>query len=146
MSEPCHEKTYDNEQVIRRMVSEQKDRKIPSELNPRCPVCGKPMTMNLRADDKFVQDDGWYDACARYEEFIETHKNQRVLYLELGVGENTPVIIKYPFWRFTNQNPLATYACINYGEAYCPKQIEKQSICINADIREVLLALGGIIK
>ena len=137
-SEPCHDQTHDNEELIRRMVAEQKNMKIPSSLLPRCPKCGKPMTMNLRADDKFVQDGGWYEACERYEEFIEKHKNSKILYLELGVGGNTPVIIKYPFWRFTNRNPKATYACINFGEAVCPPQIEKQSICINEDIGTVL--------
>ena len=140
-SVPCRDKTYDNEEIIRRMAKEQKDMKIPSALLPRCPVCGKPMTMNLRADDKFVQDDGWDAACARYESFIQKHKNKRVVYLELGVGGNTPVIIKYPFWRFTSQNPKATYACINFGEAVCPPQIEKQSVCINEDIGEVISAL-----
>ena len=140
-SAPCHAETYDNEELIRRMVAEQKDMKIPSELLPRCPICGKPMTMNLRADDKFVQDSGWYEACDRYEDFLERHKNSRVLYLELGVGGNTPVIIKYPFWRFTNENPKATYACINFGEAVCPSQIESRSICINEDIGTVLRAI-----
>ncbi len=137
-SVPCHDETYDNEELIRRMVAEQVDMKIPSALVPRCPKCGKPMTMNLRCDDKFVQDKGWYAACERYENFIRKHKNERVVYLELGVGGNTPAIIKYPFWRLTNQNPKATYACINYGEAICPSQIEGRSICINADIGEVL--------
>lgn len=137
-SEPCHEKTYDNENTVRRMVAEQRDMKIPSELIPHCPVCGKPMTMNLRSDDKFVQDRGWHIACNRYERFITEHKNSRMLYLELGVGGNTPVIIKYPFWRWTKLNPKATYACINYGEAMCPSQIEDRSICINEDIGAVL--------
>ncbi|MDE6442760.1 MAG: Sir2 silent information regulator family NAD-dependent deacetylase [Clostridia bacterium] len=141
-SVPCHDKTYDNEELIRRMVAEQKDMKIPSELLPRCPVCGKPMTMNLRCDDTFVQDEGWIAACERYENFVRQHKNERVVYLEFGVGGNTPVIIKYPFWKFTNQNPKATYVCINYGEAICPPQIEKRSICINEDIGEVLTALS----
>ena len=140
-SVPCHDKTYDNEDTIRRMVEEQKDMKIPSELLPRCPKCGKPMTMNLRADDKFVQDSGWYAACERYENFIQQYKNKRIVYLELGVGGNTPVIIKYPFWRLTNQNPKATYVCINYGEAICPPQIESRAICINEDIGTVLTVL-----
>lgn len=140
-SEPCHDKTYDNEQLISRMVAEQKDMKIPSALIPHCPVCGKPMTTNLRCDDKFVQDKGWYEACERYETFIRQHKSSRVLYLELGVGGNTPVIIKYPFWRLTNQNSKAIYACVNLGEAVCPPQIENRSICINADIAEILTAL-----
>ena len=137
-SVPCHNKTYDNEELISRMVAEQKDMKIPSELIPHCPVCGKPMTTNLRCDDKFVQDEGWDEACARYGEFIERHENGRILFLELGVGGNTPAIIKYPFWRFTSRNPKATYACINFGEAICPPQIEKRSICINEDIGKVI--------
>lgn len=137
-SVPCHNETYGNEELIRRMVAEQKDMRIPSELMPRCPKCGKPMTMNLRSDDKFVQDKGWEAACERYEKFIKQHKNSRILYLELGVGMNTPIIIKYPFWRFTLANEKAHYACINLDMAYTPPQIEKQSICINADIDNTL--------
>ena len=137
----CHDKTYDNEQLVREMVAKQKDMKIPTELIPRCPVCGKPMTGNLRCDDKFVEDDGWRTACRNYEKFIQDNKGKRVLFLELGVGNNTPVIIKYPFWRFAMENPKATYACINYGEAMCPSQIEKQSICINDDIGTILSAI-----
>ncbi len=137
-SVPCHNKTYNNEVIIRRMVAEQKDMKVPKELVPHCPVCGKPMTMNLRCDDTFVQDIGWDNACGRYESFVQKHKNSRILYLELGVGGNTPVIIKYPFWRFTNQNSNATYVCVNYGEAICPPQIEERSVCINEDINKVL--------
>lgn len=135
---PCHNKTYDNEELIRRMVKEQRDMKIPTYLIPRCPICGKPMTVNLRSDNTFVQDEGWDNACRNYETFIDTHKDKRILYLELGVGGNTPIIIKYPFWKLTNQNPNATYACINLGEALCPQIIAKQSVCINADIGDVL--------
>ncbi len=140
-SEPCHNKTYENEEIVRRMASEQRDMRIPTDLIPRCPKCGKPMTMNLRADDKFVEDDGWYAACKRYERFINTHSQGKVLYLELGVGYNTPTIIKYPFWQLTAENMQATYACINYGEAFCPEQIQKQAICINYDIEEILSAI-----
>lgn len=138
---PCHNKTYDNEQLIRRMVAEQKDMKIPTQLIPRCPVCGNPMTVNLRSDNTFVQDRGWDSACKRYNEFVQKHKNSNILYLELGVGGNTPAIIKYPFWQFTLQNPKATYACINFGEAICPPQIEKQSIIINSDIGKTINTL-----
>ncbi|MDE5756174.1 MAG: Sir2 silent information regulator family NAD-dependent deacetylase [Clostridia bacterium] len=140
-SQPCHDETYDNEALIRRMVKEQKDMKIPTALIPHCPKCGKPMTTNLRCDDKFVEDSGWHLACERYESFIKENRDKRILYLELGVGGNTPAIIKYPFWRLTNANPQATYACINYGEAICPPQIESRSICINQDIGEVLKSL-----
>lgn len=143
-SEPCHNKTYDNEEFVRRMVMEQKDMKIPTGLIPYCPVCGKPMTMNLRTDDKFVQDDGWYAACGRYEKFLSGHKDRKVLFLELGVGMNTPAIIKYPFIKLTAQNKKATYVCINYGEAFCPEQIEKQAICFNDDIDEIIKALLNV--
>lgn len=137
-SKPCHQETYDNEETVRRMVTEQRSMKVPAELIPRCPKCGRPMTMNLRSDNTFVQDEGWYAAQSRYEDFLRRHQGQRVLFLELGVGENTPVIIKYPFWQMTVRNPKAVYACINYGQAYAPKEIAKQSICIDSDIGEVL--------
>lgn len=137
-SAACHNKTYDNEELIRRMLAEQKDMKIPTELIPYCPVCGKPMTTNLRCDDKFVQDDGWEAAYKRYEQFVSEYKTKRIVLLELGVGGNTPVIIKYPFWRIAINNKQATYVCINYGEAFAPTKIEKQSICINSDIGEIL--------
>lgn len=140
-SVPCCNETFDNETVIRQMVERQKDMRIPSELLPVCPHCGKPMAMNLRADDKFVEDEGWLEAAERYENFLRTRQGQRIVFLELGVGYNTPVIIKYPFWRMTAQNPKATYVCINFGEADCPKEIEKQSICINEDIADVLQGL-----
>ena len=137
-SKACHNKTYDNKETVYNMVSEQKDMKIPTELIPKCPVCGAPMTMNLRCDNFFVQDKGWYAAAGRYEVFIKRHKNLHILFLELGVGANTPVIIKYPFWQMTAKNPNAIYACINYGEAVAPSEIAKQSICINKDISKVL--------
>lgn len=137
-SEPCCQKTYDNEEWISRMVAEQKNMRIPTELIPKCPVCGKPMTMNLRSDNRFVQDEGWYRAAERYELFLRRHENMHILFLELGVGYNTPVIIKYPFWQMTAQNPHAVYACLNDGEAVCPKDIERQAICIHGDIGEVL--------
>jgi NAD-dependent SIR2 family protein deacetylase len=140
-SDPCHQKTYDNEEQVRAMYENQQDMKIPSNLIPHCPVCGKPMSMNLRSDDTFVQDEGWYKAAERYENFLTTRKatdGGKVLFLELGVGGNTPGIIKYPFWQMTAQNPNATYACLNFGEAVCPAEIKERSICINADIGEVL--------
>ena len=137
----CHDKTYDNEAVIRKMVVEQKDMRVPSELVPRCPVCGAPMSMNLRADSTFVEDEGWHQAAARYQDFVRRHEGMRVLYLELGVGMNTPGIIKYPFWKMVYQNPKATYACVNLSEAYCPAEIRKRSICIDEDIDKVLKEL-----
>lgn len=137
-SEPCCNKTYDNEKIIRRMFAEQKNMRIPTELIPKCPKCGKPMTMNLRADDKFVQDDGWYKAAERYDNFIRTRDNTNILFLELGVGYNTPVIIKFPFWKMTAENPNAFYACVNKGEAFCPEEIREKSVCLNMDIFEAI--------
>ena len=152
-SEPCHKKTYDNEETVRKMVASQQlaedfsvtdatKMRVPAELVPHCPVCGKPMSMNLRADDTFVEDEGWYAAAGRYEDFLNAHAGQKILFLELGVGANTPGIIKYPFWQMTAQNPQATYACLNFGEAVSPREIATQSICINGDIGEILGEVG----
>ena len=141
-SEPCCQETFDNEAVIREMMERQKDMKIPTELLPVCPHCGKPLTMNLRSDNKFVEDEGWHRAAERYENFLRTREGGRILFLELGVGYNTPVIIKYPFWKMTAKNPNATYVCINQGQAVCPQEIERQAICIDADIGSALRGLS----
>ena len=134
-SEPCCQETFENEEIVRQMLERQENMRIPSELLPICPHCGKPVTMNLRSDNRFVQDEGWYKAAERYENFLRTRGgDHRILFLELGVGYNTPGIIKYPFWQMTAANPKAIYACINYGEAGCPHEIEKRSICIDGDI------------
>lgn len=157
-SVPCHNETYDNEATVRKMVAAQgfafaKDgdlyvpdgiklkMEVPSELIPYCPHCHKPMSMNLRADDTFVEDTGWHHAAERYEEFLESHRKQKVLFLELAVGYNTPSIVKYSFWRMTHDWPNATYACLNYGEAYAPDEIKRKSICVNGDIGEILTSL-----
>lgn len=154
-SEPCHADTYDNEDIIREMIEaqgyviEEDDELslpegvtpkmvVPSDLIPHCPKCGKPMSMNLRADDTFVEDEGWHCASERYAEFLRRHKNMKVLFLEVAVGFNTPGIIKYSFWRMTYDWKDAMYICLNYGEAYAPDEIKKKSLCINADIGEIL--------
>jgi len=137
-SEPCHDQTYDNEETVRAMFEQQKDIRVPSELVPKCPVCGKPMSMNLRADDTFVEDEGWHRASLNYEYFLGEHDGQHILFLELGVGMNTPGIIKFPFWKMTAKNANAVYACINYGQAYAPDEIADRAICIDGDIKEVL--------
>ena len=142
-SRPCHQETYDNEAAVRRMFAEQREMRVPTELVPHCPTCGRPMTMNLRCDDTFVQDEGWYAAARRYEDFLRRHGGMRVLFLELGVGGNTPVIIKYPFWKMTLENRKATYACVNLEESYVPREIQKRSICIAADIGRVLAQLSA---
>jgi len=153
-SEPCCAETFDNESLVQQMVEAQGYRiepdgtltapngplkmQIPAELIPRCPHCGKPMTMNLRADDTFVEDEGWHTAAERYSEFLRRHEGQKILFLELGVGYNTPVIIKYPFWRMTAQNPNAFYVCINAGQAIAPAEISKRALCVQADIGSFL--------
>ena len=148
-------KTYDNYEIIRRMILSEgyqigdngelivpKDTEIrmsvPSDLVPACPDDGKLMTTNLRCDDSFVEDEGWHQAAERYQDFLRRHERLRVLYLELGVGMNTPGIIKFNFWKYTKENPNAFYACINKGEAYCPQEIAERSVCIDGDIGEAL--------
>lgn len=137
-SVPCRQTTYDNEDTVRQMLAQQKNLRVPTSLVPKCPVCGAPMTMNLRSDNTFVQDEGWHQAASRYGDFLRRHKGLRILFLELGVGNNTPGIIKYPFWQMTHENPKATYACINLENATAPREIGAQSICIEGDIEGVL--------
>lgn len=148
-------KTYDNREIVKDMLLAQgfeigendelctpKGKKlsmrIPTELIPYCPDDGELMTTNLRADDKFVEDDGWHIALGRYSDFIRRHDDLQVVYLEIGVGGNTPGIIKYPFWKYTAQNENATYVCINKGEAVAPHEIMKRSLCLDEDIGRVL--------
>ena len=145
-SVPCHAGTYDNYETVKRMMEEQRDMRAPSELVPRCPRCGAEMSMNLRADNTFVEDVGWHDAARRYRNFAEACCQGKVLYLELGVGMNTPVIIKYPFWQSTLANHQATYACVNFGEAHAPVQIRDRSIVINDDIDAVLTEMLSMLR
>lgn len=135
---PCHQKTYDNQELVLQMIKEEKDMRIPDNLIPHCPVCGKKMEVNLRKDDTFVQDKGWYEAAERYNKFLKQHKKDRVLYLDLGSGGNTPMIFKYPFMKMTFDNPKANYVSINLGQNILAKEIAEQSLLINQDIGEVL--------
>ena len=137
-SEPCCQETWDNEETVRRMMAEQRNMRVPSELIPHCPRCEKSLTMNLRSDDKFVQDEGWYRAAGRYEDYLRRHQRGKVLYLELGVGYNTPAIIKYPFWKMSLRNRQAVFACVNRGQAVCPVDLRRRAICIDGDIGTVL--------
>lgn len=138
---PCCQETFDNKEIIEKMTARQQGMKIPSDLIPVCPRCGRPMIMNLRSDDTFAEDDGWQKACSRYSAFIRRHTGMKLLFLELGVGYNTPGIIKYPFWQMTAENPKAHYVCINNTDIFCPKEIEHQALCIRQDIGEVLSSL-----
>lgn len=142
-SKACHDKTYDNEAAVRKMFESQEGMRIPSSLIPYCPVCGKPMAMNLRVDDTFVEDAGWHEAATRYARFLNERNNARVLFLELGVGGNTPSIIKFPFWSMARRWPDSVYACVNQGEAYAPDDIAAKSICIDGDIGSVLAELSS---
>ena len=152
---PVIQKTYDNEEWVMKAMEAQgfvKDEsgifqppengallmRIPTELIPKCPDDGSDMTTNLRADDSFVQDEGWYAASERYSEFLRRHKKLKVLFLDAGTGFNTPIIFKVPFWQMTEEWPDATYACLNYGQAFAPDEIKAKSICINGDIGEIL--------
>lgn len=137
-SEPCSRETFENRDIIKAMLEQQRGRKIPSELLPTCPRCGKPLTMNLRSDNRFVEDEGWHKAARGYELFIRRHRNMRTLFLELGVGYNTPGIIKYPFWQMTANNPKAAYVCVNFNEAAGPKEIDRQAVYLKADVGMVL--------
>ena len=154
-SKPCHQKTYDNEEVIRKMVLSQEYEitedgalslpesgkpymSVPTDLLPRCPVCGRPMTMNLRSDDTFVEDEGWGAAADRYAAFLHDHQEKKTVFLEAGTGWNTPSIVKFSFWQMVNDWPEATYACLNYGEAYAPEEIREKSICINGDVGMIM--------
>lgn len=164
---PCHKKTYDNEEIVKKMLISQgfgfkdsENRKdgeiifqenplkmeIPSELVPHCPVCGKPMSMNLRCDGTFVEDDGWHEAARRYQDFLEKHKNARTLFLELGVGGNTPGIIKYPFWNLTYKNKNAFYASLNMEKEEIPIEIKARSVLIKGDIFRTIGNLDGMIE
>ena len=151
---PQNQKTYDNEEWVLKAIEAQGFKKnsegifevpenkkismkIPTELIPKCPD-GSDVIMNLRADSSFVEDEGWHRASKNYYNFLEKYKDKHILFLELGVGNNTPVIIKYPFWQMTMENKNAVYACINYNEAFCPTQIKDRSICIDGDIGDVL--------
>lgn len=140
-SKPCRQETFYNEKYIREMIKYKKEMKIPTELIPKCPYCGRNMSMNLRADDTFVQDKNWDEQKNRYEKFLKMSDNSKILFLELGVGFNTPSIIKYNFWRMTLNNKKSVYASINLGECYCASDIEESSICIDYDIAEVLKKL-----
>lgn len=137
----CHKKLYENESEVKAMIAHQKDCKIPQYLVPKCPVCGGEMEVNLRVDGYFVEDDNWYNAADKYSTFLEENQNKKILFLELGVGMNTPGIIKYPFWQMTNQWKNSFYVCINKGQAWSPNEISERSICVDGDIGQVLHSL-----
>ncbi|CAH0435562.1 Sir2 silent information regulator family NAD-dependent deacetylase [Clostridium neonatale] len=133
----CHKKLYYNESIIRKMIEKQIECRIPTELVPKCPVCGGEMEVNLRCDEYFVEDENWNIACERYQKFLNLNSNKNIVFIELGTGMNTPGIIKYPFWKMTKSLPNAYYICINLNEAYAPDEIKERSVCIYGDIAKV---------
>ena len=155
--DPSNRRTFDNEAWVMQAMESQGfvkntegifempaggvSMKIPTGCIPKHPDDGTEVTMNLRADDTFVEDEGWHAASAAYSDFLRRHEGLYVLFLEIGVGGNTPVIIKYPFWQMTNDNKNASYACLNYNEAVCPQQIEERAIVIGGDSGSVIKQL-----
>jgi len=159
-SEPCSRQTWDNEAAVRDMLTAQgfvigadnaltvpegttPAMAIPTELLPKCPNCGRPLTMNLRSDDRFVEDAGWHAAAKRYRDFTEAHAGDGILYLEIGVGWNTPGIIKLNFWNRVNDNPNAAYVCLNRDDVRLPRELEGRGIGIAGDCARILAALSG---
>ena len=158
-SKPCCQKTWDNEDTVRRMILAQGFRigahgelvlpegreaamSVPTDLLPKCPNCGRPLTLNLRSDDHFVEDEGWKNAAAAYEAWLTAHQKGRVVFLEIGVGYNTPGIIKYNFWQQVYRNPDAVYACLNLEEDAVPDAIAQRSIIIGGDSSAVIRELA----
>ena len=157
-TEPCCQKTWDNEDTVRKMVLAQgftigehnelslpegteAGMTVPGDLLPKCPNCGRPLTMNLRSDSKFVEDEGWQAAAVEYEAWLTQHRDWKVVYLEIGVGYNTPGIIKYSFWQEVYRNKNAVYACLNMEEDRVPEEIAGRSILIGGDSARVIAEL-----
>ncbi|MBQ3278499.1 MAG: Sir2 silent information regulator family NAD-dependent deacetylase [Clostridia bacterium] len=157
-TKPCCQQTWDNEESIRRMILAQgfeigehhelilpegkaATMTVPSGLLPVCPNCGQPLTMNLRSDDRFVEDAGWQKAAVEYEKWVTSHQNTKTLWLEIGVGYNTPGIIKYNFWQQVYQNEQAAYVCLNYEEQPVPEEIRNRSVMISGDSDQVIWEL-----
>ena len=157
-TEPCCRKTWDNEDTIRKMVLAQgftigehnelslpegteAGMNVPGDLLPKCPNCGRPLTMNLRSDSRFVEDEGWQEAAVEYEAWLTQNRDRKVVYLEIGVGYNTPGIIKYSFWQEVYRNKNAVYACLNMEEDRVPEEIAGRSILIGGDSARVIAEL-----
>lgn len=141
-SKPCHAKTYDNYDVLKQMIEQEKDMKVPTELIPHCPKCGRELDFNLFWDNTFVRDEGWHIAHERYEKYLDAHETGKILYLELGVGYNSPGVIKFPFWQMAAKNPDAVFASVNLAAPSYPARLAGRSIVISKDIHQVISDLG----
>lgn len=132
----CHNKTYDAIEMFNQMNQAVKDCLVPSYMVPKCPVCGGPMTMNLRCDQYFVEDEKWNIAADYFDKFLKTIKNKKIVLLELGVGFNTPAIIRFPFEKMMRENNNATLVRLNLDEAIVPKNFGKRAVGINEDLNK----------
>ncbi len=142
----CHPKTYDSVELFRRMELERKDGRIPGALVPRCPVCGGEMTMNLRVDDCFVQDDDWYAAEERFSRFLSRALGCRLVLLELGVGFNTPTIIRFPFEKLAREHKNITLVRLSRSKALVPAGLGERAVGINADMAKSITDLAGKLR
>ncbi|MGN1140860.1 MAG: Sir2 family NAD-dependent protein deacetylase [Oliverpabstia sp.] len=140
-SKPCHMDTYDNKDILQKMISKENNMRVPKELIPHCPKCGREMDFNLFWDDTFVRDKGWHIAHERYLKYLENHQKGFILYLELGVGFNSPGVIKVPFWNMAAQNPESVFASVNLTLPCCPEFLQDRSIILQADIDRVITDL-----
>ena len=134
----CHPKTYDAEELFRKMDEARKDCLIPSELVPKCPVCGGNMAMNLRCDNYFVEDEAWHEAADRYADFLEQNKDKKVVLLELGVGFNTPIIIRFPFEKMVREHSSYSLIRLNMDEAVVPESFGERAIGIGGDMAKAI--------
>lgn len=132
----CHDKIYDAVDLFHQMDQARIDCRIPSSMVPKCPVCGGPMDMNLRKDNYFVQDDGWYEAEERFSDFLTDAINKKLVLLELGVGFNTPTIIRFPFEKLVREHDNISLIRLNLNQAIVPKSFGSRAVGINADMAE----------
>ena len=139
----CHPKTYDAKDLFRKMDKARRDCLIPSELVPKCPVCGGNMAMNLRCDNYFVEDEAWHEEADRYAGFLEQNKDKKVVLLELGVGFNTPIIIRFPFEKMVRENSSYSLIRLNMDEAVVPESFGKRAIGIGGDMAKAITDIRG---
>lgn len=144
----CHQRTYNAVKLFKQMDQARKNCQIPTYMVPKCPICGGPMTMNLRCDQYFVQDEAWYQAEKRFGDFLnEALKSQKnLLLLELGVGFNTPTIIRFPFEKLVKENKQVNLIRLNLNEAVIPESIEQQAVGINKDIKQTIKDLHTVLS
>ncbi len=142
----CHQKVYDAEELFRKMGETRYDCLIPTDLVPKCHVCGGKMEMNLRCDDFFVEDEAWHEAANRYVDFLKEVKEKNVVLLELGVGFNTPTIIRFPFEKMVRENASYSLIRLNMDEAVVPESFEKRAVGIGGDMAKAITDIWAMIS